>query len=81
MVVEARRKKDLPAMNQYIRPEKWSKLNEGDNFLKFSKTKFMTETATILERAKERPKDPGPATYKPKYHQIDKHMGRFEYNK
>lgn len=66
MVAEARRKKDLPAMNQYIRQEKWSKLNEVNNFLKFSKTKYLTETAAILERAKER--NPGPATYKPKFH-------------
>ena len=55
MVAEARRKKDLPAMNQYIRQEKWSKLNEVNNFLKFSKTKYLTETAAILERAVSSP--------------------------
>lgn len=54
-------------MNQYIRPLKWSKMNEADNFQKFSKTKFLTETAQILLKAKKTPKDPGPATYKPRH--------------
>lgn len=66
MVVEARRKKDMPPMNKYqnVNKWKWSKMNEGNRFQKFTKTKHKTYIGQIFHDAKQE-KKPGPTTYQP----------------